>query len=350
MDTFTDRSITSCNIDIDNGMRPTRANSFWIQVTNNLGYSIEGDRTDSEIIDDPTIVLHQAVVEGDSVILSWSKSTAIGPETYEIFESTTADIWTGGTRNWTEADTTLRIPLYEYASGNETWYYQVKVYAPYDQEGWINQIAIYYDACVEGHVNIWGHCYNIEETTSIHRCESCWPWQEPHPRGPIPTAIGELVNLTDLIVEHSPLDGPIPPEIGNLTNLTHLEFSNTTLTGSIPSEIGSLTNLTHLDLEVNQLTGSIPSEIGNLTNLTRLFLNNNQLTGPIPPEIGNLTNLYALHLINNQLSGEIPDNICNLNISWSNDYDFSIESNQLCPPYPSCVVGHVGEQDTTNCD
>ena len=29
---------------------------------------------------------------------------------------------------------------------------------------------------------------------------------------------------------------------------------------------------------------------------------------------------------------------------------FNINDNQICPPYPSCIQEHVGEQDTTNCD
>jgi len=110
-----------------------------------------------------------------------------------------------------------------------------------------------------------------------------------------------------------------------------------------------LTNLIYLYLNNNPLTDSIPSEIGNLTNLIDLSLSNNQLTGSIPPEIGNLTNLYRLYLDNNQLTGEIPERICDLNINWGNSYHFRIYNNQLCPPYPSCVENHVGEQETSDC-
>jgi Leucine-rich repeat (LRR) protein len=103
-------------------------------------------------------------------------------------------------------------------------------------------------------------------------------------------------------------------------------------------------------LNNNQFTGSIPSEIGNLTNLTHLFLSSNQLIGSIPPEIGNLTNLNGLYLGWNQLTGEIPESICDLNINWNNSNTFNISTNQLCPPYPSCIEDYVGEQDTSNCE
>ena len=131
----------------------------------------------------------------------------------------------------------------------------------------------------------------------------------------------------------------------SIENTTELYLLNSGLTGDIPSEIGNLTNLTFLDLHNNQLIGTIPPEIGNLTNLTYLYLSSNQLTGEIPPEIGNLTNLTFLGLSYNQLSGIIPDEICNQGDSSPN-----LSNNQLCPPYPSCIVeDYVGEQDTSDC-
>ena len=141
-------------------------------------------------------------------------------------------------------------------------------------------------------VELWGECYNIEETTELILSGS---WDN----------IGEL-------------SGEIPPEIGQLTNLTYLDLSNNQLSGEIPPEIGNFTFLDTLNLSANQLTGEIPPEIGNLTNLTYLDLDYNQLTGEIPPEIGNLTNLTGLGLQYNQLTGEIPQEVCDL-----------IESNNL---------------------
>ncbi len=115
-------------------------------------------------------------------------------------------------------------------------------------------------------------------------------------------------------------------------------------------EVYSVESTTELDLRNNQLTGPIPPEIGNLTNLTYLNLGGNQLMGEIPSEIGNLTNLTRLRFRDNQLTGEIPESICDLSLSFSCSWAFDISSNQLCPPYPSCIEDYVGEQDTTNCD
>jgi len=360
INTFSDRTITSHTQIINNNMSPTDRNWFWIEVNNNLGHSnSEGEGAYNEAIENPTITLHSPIVEGDSVYLTWSKSTALGNEHYQLFESTSANISSGFTRYWYvgvgNTDTSITVPmLEEQYGGSETMFYQVHVFAPFGQEAVSNIMPIYLDPCGEGEVNIWGWCRNIEETTSIHHNEPGWSWLTPHPRGPIPAAIGELVNLTELIVEHSPLSGPIPPEIGNLTNLTHLELWNTSLTGSLPPEIGNLVHLETLMLSGNNFSGeippeignlsvltelnldfydgaitSLPSEIGNLTNLEILNLNGHQLS-TIPPEIGNLTTLTELHLGSNKLTS-IPNEILGL----YNLNTLSIGGNQITEPIPS---------------
>jgi len=67
-----------------------------------------------------------------------------------------------------------------------------------------------------------------------------------------------------------------------------------------------------------------------------------------------ITTYPALDLSENQFSGLIPESLCSLPIEWGyNSYgesEFSIDENQFCPPYPSCIEDYVGEQDTTNCE
>ena len=170
--------------------------------------------------------------------------------------------------------------------------------------------------CDEGEVELWGECYNIEETTFL---QLSW----------------------------NGLTGEIPPEIGNLLNLDGIDLHSNQFAGEIPSTVGNLTNLTYLNFSNNELTGSIPPEIGNLPNLGWLDLSFNQLTGSIPPEIGNLSNLNRLGLYYNQLSEEIPEVICNL---VENDCSILLYNNLLCPPYPECLTEEdIGYQDTTNC-
>ncbi len=202
--------------------------------------------------------------------------------------------------------------------------------------------------CVDGvEVELWGVCYNIEETTSLNLSNSDLT-------GEIPPEIGNLENLTILDLSNVGLNGQIPPEIGNLESLTIIDLGHNQLTGQIPIQIGNLTNLEYLGFNHNQLIGEIPSEIGNLTNLTHIRLNYNQLIGEIPSEIGNLVNLEILKLYNNEFTF-VSDSICNLtNLFWSSgnygNYDSNIYNNNLCPPYPSCIEDYVGYQDTSNCE
>jgi hypothetical protein len=168
--------------------------------------------------------------------------------------------------------------------------------------------------------------------------------------GIIPSEIGSLTNLTDLDLGGNQLSGEIPPEIGLLTNLNVLDLAGNQLTGTIPPEIGELENLTELELGGNLITGAIPPEIGELESLTFIHLEYNQFTGSIPPEISNLTNLVWLNFVHNQLTGEIPESICDLNMNWSDPNNFNISENQLCPPYPDCIETYAGEQDTSSCD
>ena len=203
--------------------------------------------------------------------------------------------------------------------------------------------------------------------------------------GSIPPEFGNLINLERMVLSNNLFSGSIPPEIGNLTSLSILHLNENSLSGELPSEIYNLINLSGghssgagplgwtngLDVSRNLLSGEISSAIGNLINVVSMNFSQNQFTGSIPAEIGNLNNLWGLALDSNQLSGlipielwdqlnyieildlsfnqfsgGIPENICSMSIPG---VTFDISNNQLCPPYPSCIEDHIGEQDTLAC-
>ncbi len=155
--------------------------------------------------------------------------------------------------------------------------------------------------------------------------------------GGIPAELGNLSNLSRLVLHNQGLTGGIPAELGNLSNLKHLSlFSNdlsgdNLLRGEIPIELGNLSSLEYLALHGIGLTGGIPAELGNLSNLSQLYLSNNQLTGEIPAELGALSNLSQLYLSNNQLTGEIPTELGAL----SNLSQLSLPNNQLTGEIPT---------------
>ena len=302
LETYTDKSTTSYTITEFN---PLVENWFWVQVTDTLGLSSIGTGMTNEIESPPTTVLYP-IIYNDGFQISWSQNNDDDFVSYKLYESLSEDMsnWTlvyeTNDRTNTSFDLTIEILKY----------YQITIEDYWGLQSTSNiEIGDYF-------VELGGNPYSFLNTTEL--------------------------NL-------SGLTGSIPPEIGNLTNLIFLRLYGN-LTGSIPPEIGNLTNLTELALQGNQLTGSIPPEIGNLTNLIQLELTDNELTGSIPSEIGNLTNLNSLWLENNQLTGEIPESICNTNVDWGSSVDHGIGGNQLCPPYPSCIVNYVGTQDTSGCD
>ncbi|XP_065635762.1 leucine-rich repeat receptor protein kinase HPCA1 isoform X3 [Quercus suber] len=113
--------------------------------------------------------------------------------------------------------------------------------------------------------------------------------------------------VTSLILTSMNLMGKLSSEISQLSELQTLDLSyNQNITGPLPSSIGNLLNLINLNLIGCSFSGSIPDTIGNLQRLTILSLNNNNFRGRIPTSIGRLSNLYWLDLAENQLDGPLP--------------------------------------------
>ena len=151
--------------------------------------------------------------------------------------------------------------------------------------------------------------------------------------GPIPGALGNLVNLRSLYLGENGLTGPIPAALGNLVNLEWLNLYGNDLTGPVPAALGNLANLERLNLVSNDLTGPVPAALGNLVNLEELGLDWNDLTGPIPAALGKLVNLEELGLGQNALAGAIPaalENLVNLK-------SLDLGVNDLTGPIPGAL-------------
>ena len=69
-------------------------------------------------------------------------------------------------------------------------------------------------------VELWGECYNIEETTELDLGGS---WEESGGlTGEIPVEIGNLTNLVYLYLYDNQLTGEIPPEVCDLIESNNL--------------------------------------------------------------------------------------------------------------------------------
>lgn len=127
------------------------------------------------------------------------------------------------------------------------------------------------------------------------------------------------------------LKGPIPSAIGYLSELTQLDLNNNNqqLTGTIPPSMGNLKRLTALTLSRTGLTGTIPLEFANLTALTSLQMHTSNFIGPIPPNVlGKMTNLTSLELKTNNFSGPLPADV--LNHPKKGSWNFA----NICPQNP----------------
>ncbi|XP_004301588.1 PREDICTED: probable leucine-rich repeat receptor-like protein kinase At5g49770-like [Fragaria vesca subsp. vesca] len=136
------------------------------------------------------------------------------------------------------------------------------------------------------------------------------------------------------------LTGPLPTEIGSLKKLYNIILVGCSFSGLIPASIGSLQELIFLSLNSNRFSGRIPSSIGNLSKLYWLDLADNNLEGPIPvsdgvePGLDMLSHCKHFHLGINHLSGPIPSKLFNSNMRLIH---VLFESNKLTGSIPSSV-------------
>ncbi|XP_062224553.1 leucine-rich repeat receptor protein kinase HPCA1-like [Phragmites australis] len=136
--------------------------------------------------------------------------------------------------------------------------------------------------------------------------------------GTLSNTIYQLSALTYLDLSNNPnLGGTLSPDIGNLKQLTILILLGCSFTGNIPKEIGNLTKLTFLALNSNKFTGGIPPTLGLVSNLIWLDLSANQLSGEIPvsPGLNQLLSTKHFHFSENQLTGPMSESLFNANMS-----------------------------------
>ncbi|KAK4845955.1 hypothetical protein QYF36_011137 [Acer negundo] len=167
---------------------------------------------------------------------------------------------------------------------------------------------------------------------------------------------GDITGLSELLTldlsNNKNLKGSLPSSIGNLKKLTNLILVGCSFSGPIPDSIGSLQQLVFLSLNSNSFIGKIPASIGNLSNLYWLDLTDNQLDGTIPvsdevsPGLDMLVHTGHFHLGKNKLSGRIPEKLFNSDMKLIH---VLFDNNQLTGPLPSSL-GLVKTLEVVNFD
>ncbi|XP_030534997.2 receptor-like protein 7 [Rhodamnia argentea] len=127
----------------------------------------------------------------------------------------------------------------------------------------------------------------------------------------IPSAIGNLRELTRLVLFDSSFRGQIPQEVLNLTNLSFLDLSYNALelkSPSIENLVQSLTKMEGLNLSQVLMSGPLPEVLADLSNLTSLVLANCSLQGELPMATFELPRLKTLDVsVNKNLSVRMPE-------------------------------------------
>ncbi|KAG5375978.1 hypothetical protein IGI04_040574 [Brassica rapa subsp. trilocularis] len=159
--------------------------------------------------------------------------------------------------------------------------------------------------------------------------------------GRIPASIGRLSNLYWFDIADNQIEGTIPvsngtssPGLDMLLETKHFHFGKNKLSGVIPETLfSSKMTLIHVLFDGNNFTGDIPDTLSLVKTLTVLRLDRNKLTGNIPTSLNNLTNLQELYLANNEFTGSLP----NLT-SLTSLYTLDVSNNTLeFSPIPSWI-------------
>ena len=74
------------------------------------------------------------------------------------------------------------------------------------------------------------------------------------------------------------------------------------------------------------------------------------ISSEIPNNITDWEFIEVFLMPYNNLTGLVPESICELNLDFSNQNVFDINSNSLCPPYPECIEPYINWQNTFNTD
>ncbi|TVU13972.1 hypothetical protein EJB05_37412, partial [Eragrostis curvula] len=94
--------------------------------------------------------------------------------------------------------------------------------------------------------------------------------------GEIPPQMGEMRNLSLLLLDDNRLTGRLPPDIGQLPLLV-LNVSRNNISGTIPLEICSMLSLEMMDLSYNNFSGELPGSLIQLTELNSFNVSYNPL-------------------------------------------------------------------------
>jgi hypothetical protein len=111
--------------------------------------------------------------------------------------------------------------------------------------------------------------------------------------GPLPDTFPS--STLNIYLDNNRLTGPIPESWGtDMPFLQALGLFGNLLKGSLPSTLGLLSQLRNLLIHNNLLTGAIPTELGQLSDLGWVTMEDNAFTGTVEPLCAPLQETFIL--------------------------------------------------------
>jgi hypothetical protein len=160
----------------------------------------------------------------------------------------------------------------------------------------------------------------------------------------LPTTIGDLVDLEELILNGLGLISPLPASIGTMNGLQKIDLARNSFTED--SFQFQNPNLRHLNISSNGFTGSFPA-LAAIVSTEVLDISNNQFSGTISySTFVNTPNISILIASNNDFSGNVSFSAA---LNWS-VIDMSGNKFALCEPVPNIPVSATEKCDFSNQD
>lgn len=113
-------------------------------------------------------------------------------------------------------------------------------------------------------------CIDVPPLWAWVRRWCCRAINNNHFTGPLPSAIGNMKSLMNLITENTMLSGPLPTSLCMLSDLQTLVLNNCAFSGPLPSCMGKL-NVWELHISNNRFTGSL-AVVGQMERLQDLYV------------------------------------------------------------------------------
>jgi len=152
----------------------------------------------------------------------------------------------------------------------------------------------------------------------------------------LPTTIGTITSLSELILYTNSLSGTVPAELSSLTKVAELDMHNNLFSGLFPEAVFYMPLLTTLNWDTNRLT-ALPSISQSCSRLRSVIFSNNAITTNIL-QVGNwgnnLPRVHTVYLYSNAMTGSIDPTSFG---SFLKVQDFRANSNQLSGTIPDSI-------------